>query len=48
LDQGVVGFAAISSFGRSEVISAHRKGISQISANSVTHVAASRLNNFPV
>src|SRR4028118_640197 len=36
LDQKLVGFAAISSLGRSEVISAHRNGTSQIRAKSVT------------
>src|SRR4051812_33386471 len=46
-DQGAVGCAAISSLGRSEVMSAHRNGMSQISAKSVTQVAASRLNAFP-
>src|SRR4028118_1186957 len=48
LDQKLVGLAAISSLGRSDVISAHRNGTSQMSAKSVTHVAASRLNSFPL
>src|SRR4028119_2380369 len=48
LDQKLVGLAAISSLGRSDVISAHRNGTSQIRAKRVTHVAASRLNSFPL
>src|SRR4028119_1192923 len=47
LDQKLVGLAAISSLGLSDVISAHRNGTSQIRAKRVTHLAASRLHRFP-